>query len=591
MAERPPQPRPPALAEARLVAGYLRFWRVLDRLVRAHVLPVLADPTATPERRDAAPRTLAELKAAALAAVDDVRIAFAKEVDGAAVAELCAKVGGQIDAHNHLQQSGLGRVIGVDIVRTDKHIARELPKWTAENTALIRRTGGLSDKACDEIGKVVRDGFAAGTRHETLSRQIEQRLSVAKSRAVLIARDQTNKLNGQLTADRQVAAGVTHYVWSSARDERVRPSHRDLEGQVIAWADAPPEGHPGAPIQCRCVAIPTIVNARGFRQAPNVGARGGRVAGAATLPATTVFNPAKQPPATVAPTVPAWLTVPGQGAPAITPAAPATAAPPALSTLSLSASTAAERAAFFETEADEFGKILRQTSVADAIEQFMAPAGGPGLSVAQLDAAISANAAAEPAAMLLRQDLRRLLSRDAVNRYGLERLATTRTVNLKYVAPRAHFGDRPGYPVGSRDVINIGDGAQATVRHEAGHWIESRSASTLGDSAPDTAPIMRQQTSIIRQACTDFRTRRATSATPEALNQLTGGHVYGADEVALPDKFICAYVGKVYQSGDTEVFSLGLEQFSNTVTARDFVIKDKEHAGLILAILRGRVIP
>ena len=570
-----------------MVAGYLGFWRVLDRLVRRHVLPVLKAPVATPERRDAAPRSPGELKAAALAAVDRVRIEFAQEVDGPRIGKLCATVGGMVDHHNYLEQSGLGRVIGVDIVRTDKHLQRELPKWTATNTALIRRNGGLGDKTCDEIGAVVRAGFAAGTRHETIARDIEQRLGVAKSRAVLIARDQTNKLNGQLSADRQIDAGVTHYVWSSARDERVRPTHIALEGQVIAWSDPPPEGHPGAPIQCRCVAVPTTVNAKGERRGPNVGASAGK-AGAATLPAATVFDPAKQPLAPVL-TSPAWLT----SAFAPSAAAAAAVAPATLPTLSLSASTAAERAAFYEAEADEFKRLMDAgggSATADVWQKFLAPAGGSGLTTAQLDVAVyadpSLNAAHAASVGDARSKLQRMISRDAVDRYGLERLATSRGVTCSAIVPRAFYMESAV----ARDAINVGGGQTATVLHELGHWLETRASKLLGDKTPD-GNIKPSETSIIRVACVDFRGRRATSQTPEPLSKLTGSSFYSANEVALPDKFADAYVGKVYASGDTEVFSMGLERLGYTGDIRDLHKVDKEHLGLILSILRGRVIP
>lgn len=61
------------------------------------------------------------------------------------------------------------------------------------------------------------------------------------------------------------AAGVRRYVWTTRRDERVRPLHVDLEGTVQRW-DAPPlaglpnfHGHPGeAAGPCRCTAFPVL---------------------------------------------------------------------------------------------------------------------------------------------------------------------------------------------------------------------------------------------------------------------------------------------------------------------------------------------
>jgi SPP1 gp7 family putative phage head morphogenesis protein len=91
-----------------------------------------------------------------------------------------------------------------------------------------------------------------------------ERGGVSESRAQLIARDQTLKLNSALTKDRHERAGIKRYRWSGSLDERERPRHRALEGQVFDW-DAPPvtnddgeENHPGEDYQCRCCAVPVL---------------------------------------------------------------------------------------------------------------------------------------------------------------------------------------------------------------------------------------------------------------------------------------------------------------------------------------------
>ena len=49
---------------------------------------------------------------------------------------------------------------------------------------------------------------------------------------------------------------TTHYIWRTRGDRRVRGSHRVNEGQVFAWNDPPPTGHPGEEPGCRCWAEP-----------------------------------------------------------------------------------------------------------------------------------------------------------------------------------------------------------------------------------------------------------------------------------------------------------------------------------------------
>ena len=67
-----------------------------------------------------------------------------------------------------------------------------------------------------------------------------------------IVRDQSSKLNGQLTQIRQRQLGVESFIWFDAGDERVRAEHRARNGITFEWSD-PPDGEiPGGPVQCRC---------------------------------------------------------------------------------------------------------------------------------------------------------------------------------------------------------------------------------------------------------------------------------------------------------------------------------------------------
>lgn len=79
-----------------------------------------------------------------------------------------------------------------------------------------------------------------------------------RNRAALIGRDQVGKLNGRISEYEQRQLGIEEYIWVTAGDERVRASHRALNGHKFKWSDPPPEGNPGYPIQCRCIADPII---------------------------------------------------------------------------------------------------------------------------------------------------------------------------------------------------------------------------------------------------------------------------------------------------------------------------------------------
>jgi SPP1 gp7 family putative phage head morphogenesis protein len=116
----------------------------------------------------------------------------------------------------------------------------------------------INAQLADEVAEAVALTIGQGERAPLLADAIEQRLKVSKSRAKLIARDQVSKAQGAFVEERMRAAGISRYRWRTAGDERVRASHRALEGQVFSWNAPPSVGHPGHDINCRCVAIPVM---------------------------------------------------------------------------------------------------------------------------------------------------------------------------------------------------------------------------------------------------------------------------------------------------------------------------------------------
>ena len=108
----------------------------------------------------------------------------------------------------------------------------------------------------DQVRTMVAENLAEGLRWESIAKEIEHIGGVTESRAKLIARDQTSKMNAAFNEVRQTELGIEEYEWQTSGDERVRESHREKDGQVFRW-DTPPEDT-GEDIQCRCVAIPMI---------------------------------------------------------------------------------------------------------------------------------------------------------------------------------------------------------------------------------------------------------------------------------------------------------------------------------------------
>jgi SPP1 gp7 family putative phage head morphogenesis protein len=144
---------------------------------------------------------------------------------------------------------------GVDIVRGEPWLADLMSGWEQTNLGLIR---SIPDTIVGQIRTEMSQAMTQGTSLRNLKAIVRERCNVGDARAELIARDQVGKLTGQLAQYRQVGIGVTSYIWRTAGDERVRDSHRALNGKTCSWKKAPAIGHPGQPIRCRCYADPIL---------------------------------------------------------------------------------------------------------------------------------------------------------------------------------------------------------------------------------------------------------------------------------------------------------------------------------------------
>lgn len=143
------------------------------------------------------------------------------------------------------------------------------------NVGLIR---GLSGEHFQKIKEaIIADAHGTGFVGDakSLAGRVQEIIGDTRTRASLIARDQTAKLNGQMLQARQEDAGITHYIWRTSGDSRVvgnptglypkvsnsriHGNHYERDGKLFAWNDPPPDGPPGFGINCRCISIPQII--------------------------------------------------------------------------------------------------------------------------------------------------------------------------------------------------------------------------------------------------------------------------------------------------------------------------------------------
>jgi len=187
-------------------------------------------------------------------------------------------IGKNVDKENTKQwQEVVKNLIGVPIFVNEPWLIEHIDRFVSQNITLITK---LKDEVKADVTGTIQRGIAQGKRVETIKKEIlgtkleKGVFTKIEKRASLIARDQVNKLNGQLAELRQKEVGIDKYYWRTAFDERVRTSHVMLEGRLCRWDDSTKYSddggvtwldrgnlgatmyHPGQDFQCRCWAEP-----------------------------------------------------------------------------------------------------------------------------------------------------------------------------------------------------------------------------------------------------------------------------------------------------------------------------------------------
>lgn len=246
-------PREPQALSRRYLAELLPWTRFARALVNAALPTFKRALERTNERRAAA-------RADSFRADDDIgdvqkqlgdiRFAFQRRYSKAEAEQLAVAYArrGRVFSAEQIQEQ-FRKVIGIDVVAASPAIEPIVSASIAENVSLI--TSIPAEYFADVEAAVMRS-LRTGANTADLIDLLQERYDVSESRAALIAVDQTNKLNGQLQQANQEALGVTHYIWRTSQDDRVRDSHRELDGQRFSWDDPPEVGHPGQDYRCRC---------------------------------------------------------------------------------------------------------------------------------------------------------------------------------------------------------------------------------------------------------------------------------------------------------------------------------------------------
>jgi SPP1 gp7 family putative phage head morphogenesis protein len=161
----------------------------------------------------------------------------------------------EISGQNWSEQQAV--YLGVSPFRSEPWLEREIDGFITENVNLVKDIG---DQAANRLQTIVTDGTKKGLSNKALAKQITEQLGYSDSRAKLIANDQVGKFNSNLTEIRHKKAGVTEYIWSTTKDNRVRKAHAAREGKTFSYDNPPSDGNPGQAVRCRCTSTPVFTD-------------------------------------------------------------------------------------------------------------------------------------------------------------------------------------------------------------------------------------------------------------------------------------------------------------------------------------------
>ena len=256
----------------RFANGYMAM---CDEIIRSY-MPELKRALGyyDPARFDEVPRSPDEVIAEAQREVEGKLLSYNARERLERIANMNRKL--TIAEWNRVCQRTLGINIFEDYYRGD-FFSQIIDTWVGDNVNLIT-TQPLN--TLTKMREIVQQSFSEGRRVGDIAREINEVYGMGKRHAALVARDQTAKLNSAITRKQQEDAGVRMYVWDTSSDQRVRDSHRRMQGVYCRYDDAAvysdDEGkswkrktldmpnikgkfmHPGEDYQCRCIAMPVF---------------------------------------------------------------------------------------------------------------------------------------------------------------------------------------------------------------------------------------------------------------------------------------------------------------------------------------------
>lgn len=126
----------------------------------------------------------------------------------------------------------------------------------------IRLIKSLPLDAAQRVHDLSTRALIEGGRASEIAGLIMATGKVSKGRANTIARTEVSRASSVFTQARAENLGSDGYIWRDSRRIDVRPSHREMNGKFVLWAEPPTldklTGHAGCLPNCYCYPEPVI---------------------------------------------------------------------------------------------------------------------------------------------------------------------------------------------------------------------------------------------------------------------------------------------------------------------------------------------
>jgi len=140
-----------------------------------------------------------------------------------------------------LQKQYLRTVTGIETVGVKQEIsaAQRAMLDTTLTDNLDLSIKNFAAELIPDLRQQVEKNLLNGGRTDRLAELIQSRYNVSRRKAEFLADQETGMLTAKFAQIQAEEIGSTEYVWSTSRDERVRPDHQDLDGRRFSYSSPP----------------------------------------------------------------------------------------------------------------------------------------------------------------------------------------------------------------------------------------------------------------------------------------------------------------------------------------------------------------